>query len=164
MVDSEFFEKIKHILSDVWDIASFQASYSDYEFFIFLWVILLYIFILFFILYIFKELVNLIVKFSINPITLLFLLLFLALAVWTITKVDNYEIKNTLIDADNSSINLLPEKVKIEELKNIEDDKDQNSRDFDDIYNSLHMQLVSILKQGRSTKIAAKSRVRGVEV
>ena len=47
-------------------------------------------------------------------------------------KFDDYEIKNTLRDTDNASINLLPEKVEIEELKNIEDDKDQNSRDFDD--------------------------------
>ena len=147
MVDSEFFEKIKHILSDVWDIASFQASYSDYEFFIFLWVILLYIFILFFILYIFKEIVNLIIKFSINPITLLFLLLFLALAVWTITKVDDYEIKNTLRDADNSSISLLPEKVKIEELKNIEDDKDQNLRNFDDPTIKKFLKQIETLKE-----------------
>ena len=147
MVDREFFEKIKHILSDVWDIVSFQASYSDYEFFIFLWVILLYIFILFFILYIFKEIVNLIIKFSINPITLLFLLLFLALAVWTITKVDDYEIKNTLRDADNSSINLLPEKLKIEELKNIEDDKDQNSRDFDDPAIKKFLKQIETLKE-----------------
>ena len=147
MVDSEFFEKIKHILADVWDVGSFQASYSDYEFFIFLWVILLYIFILFFILYIFKEIVNLIIKFSINPITLLFLLLFLALAVWTITKVDDYEIKNTLRDADSPSINLLPEKVKIEELKNIEDDKDQNLRNFDDPTIKKFLKQIETLKE-----------------
>ena len=147
MVDSEFFEKIKHILSDVWDIASFQASYSDYEFFILLWVILLYIFILFFILYIFKELVNLIVKFSINPITLLFILLFIALALWTITKVDDYEIKNTPRDTDNSSINLLPEKVKIEELKNIEDDKGQNAMDFNDQAIKKFLKQIETLKE-----------------
>ena len=41
------------------------------------------------------------------------------------------------------------------------------SRDFDDsttVRHSLHMQLVAILKQGRSTKIAGKSRIEVVEV
>ena len=147
MIDSIFFEKLKSILFDIWYVASFQASYADYDFFIFLWVVFLYIFLAFFIIYIFKELVNVIVKFLINPLTLLFILLFLCLIVWTITKIDNYRLKSDMIDEDNTSINLLPEKVKIEELDKIHSNKDNNTLDFDDPTIKLFLKQIDTLKE-----------------
>ncbi len=147
MFDSIFFEKLKNITFDIWYVASFQASYADYDFFIFLWVVFLYIFLAFFIIYIFKELVNVIVKFLINPLTLLFILLFLCLIVWTITKIDNYRLKSDMIDEDNTSINLLPEKVKIEELDKIHSNKDNNTLDFDDPTIKLFLKQIDTLKE-----------------
>ena len=147
MFDSIFFGNLKNITFDIWYVASFQASYADYDFFIFLWVVFLYIFLAFFIIYIFKELVNVIVKFLINPLTLLFILLFLCLIVWTITKIDNYRLKSDMIDEDNTSINLLPEKVKIEELDKIHSNKDNNTLDFDDPTIKLFLKQIDTLKE-----------------
>ena len=147
MFDSIFFEKLKNITFDIWYVASFQASYADYDFFIFLWVVFLYIFLAFFIIYIFKELVNVIVKFLINPLTLLFILLFLCLIVWTITKIDNYRLISDIIDEDNTSMNLLPEKVKIEELDKIDSNKDNNTLDFDDPTIKLFLKQIDTLKE-----------------
>ena len=53
-------------------------------------------------------------------------MLFLGLIVWTITKIDNYRLKSDIIDEDNTSMNLLPEKVTIEELDKIHSNEDNN--------------------------------------
>ena len=150
----KIFLNLNILANDVWQLAIFQSNFQDNTLIVVIWAIVLYFLGLFIIFYVLKIIIEGILKFILNPITLLFLIFIFGLFVWTITQLDNYE-KISEQKSEQSSNNIST--VKIEKTAPLEDNI--NLKDDQAISENLKKikRLEEMIKKQQSTIKALKS-------
>ena len=150
----KIFLNLTILANDVWQLAIFQSNFQDNTLIVIIWAIVLYFVGLFITFYVLKIIIEGILKFILNPITLLFLIFIFGLFVWTITQLDNYENLSEQ-KSEQSSKNIST--VKIEKIAPLEDNK--NLKDDQAISENLKKikRLEEMIKKQQATIKALKS-------
>ena len=120
------FEKIiinfNLLINEVWKLVLFQSNIQDSSLIVIIWSVVFYIIGIFILFYVLKIIIEGILKFIFNPITILFFIFILGLLVWTIFQLNN-EFKVSIKTENKKSINLTLPKVEIEKTNPIKDDQ-----------------------------------------
>ena len=120
------FEKIiinfNLLINEVWKLVLFQSNIQDSSLIVIIWSVVFYIISIFIIFYVLKIIIEGILKFIFNPITILFFIFLLGLLVWTIFQLNN-EFKVSIKTENEQSNNLAFPKVEIEKTNPIKDDQ-----------------------------------------
>ena len=120
------FEKIlinfNLLINEIWKLVLFQSNIQDSSLIVIIWSVVIYIIGIFIIFYVLKIIIEGILKFVFNPITILFFIFILVLLVWTIFQLNN-EFKVSIKTENEQSKNLTLPKVKIEKTNPIKDDQ-----------------------------------------
>ena len=120
------FEKIiinfNLLINEVWKLVLFQSNIQDSSLIVIIWSVVFYIIGIFIIFYVLKIIIEGILKFIFNPITILFFIFLLGLLVWTIFQLNN-EFKVSIKTENEQSNNLTLPKVEIEKTNLIKDDQ-----------------------------------------
>ena len=150
----KIFLNLTILANDVWQLAIFQSNFQDNTLIVIIWAIVLYFVGLFITFYVLKIIIEGILKFILNPITLLFLIFIFGLFVWTITQLDNYENLSEQ-KLEESSKNIAT--VKIEKIAPLENNK--NLKDDQAISENLKKikRLKEMIKKQQATIKALKS-------
>ena len=150
----KIFLNLTILANDVWQLAVFQSNFQDNTLIVIIWAIVLYFVGLFITFYVLKIIIEGILKFILNPITLLFLIFIFGLFVWTITQLDNYENLSEQ-KSEQSSKNIST--VKIEKIAPLEDNK--NLKDDQAISENLKKikRLEEMIKKQEATIKVLKS-------
>ena len=150
----KIFLNLTILANDVWQLAIFQSNFQDNTLIVIIWAIVLYFVGLFITFYVLKIIIEGILKFILNPITLLFLIFIFGLFVWTITQLDNYENLSEQ-KSEQSSKNIST--VKIEKIAPLENNK--NLKDDQAISENLKKikRLEEMIKKQQATIKALKS-------
>jgi len=150
----KIFLNLTILANDVWQLAIFQSNFQDNTLIVIIWAIVLYFVGLFITFYVLKIIIEGILKFILNPITILFLIFIFGLFVWTITQLDNYENLSEQ-KSEQSSKNIST--VKIEKIAPLEDNK--NLKDDQAISENLKKikRLEEMIKKQQATIKALKS-------
>ena len=150
----KIFLNLTILANDVWQLAIFQSNFQDNTLIVIIWAIVLFIVGLFITFYVLKIIIEGILKFILNPITLLFLIFIFGLFVWTITQLDNYEnLSEQKFEQPSKNIST----VKIEKIAPLEDNK--NLKDDQAISENLKKikRLEEMIKKQQATIKALKS-------
>ena len=125
------FEKIitnfNLLINEVWKLVLFQSNIQDSSIIVIVWSVVFYIIGIFIIFYVLKNIIEGILKFIFNPITILFFIFILGLLVWTIFQLNN-EFKVSIKTENEQSNNLTLPKVEIEKTNPIKDDQTISER------------------------------------
>ena len=150
----KIFLNLTILANDVWQLAIFQSNFQDNTLIVIIWAIVLYFVGLFITFYVLKIIIEGILKFILNPITLLFLIFIFGLFIWTITQLDNYENLSEQ-KLEESSKNIAT--VKIEKIAPLENNK--NLKDDQAISENLKKikRLKEMIKKQQATIKALKS-------
>ena len=120
------FEKIitnfNLLTNEVWKLVLFQSNIQDSSLIVIIWSVVFYIIGIFILFYVLKIIIEGILKFVFNPITILFFIFILGLLVWTIFQLNN-EFKVSIKTENEQSKNLTLPKVEIEKTNPIKDDQ-----------------------------------------
>ena len=149
----KIFLNLTILANDVWQLAIFQSNFQDNTLIVIIWAIVLYFVGLFITFYVLKIIIEGILKFILNPITLLFLIFIFGLFVWTITQLDNYEnLSEQKLEQSSKNIST----VKIEKIAPLEDNK--NLKDDQAISENLKKikRLEEMIKKQQATIKALK--------
>ena len=150
----KIFLNLTILANDVWQLAIFQSNFQDNTLIVIIWAIVLYFVGLFITFYVLKIIIEGILKFILNPITLLFLIFIFGLFLWTITQLDNYEnLSEQKFEQSSKNIST----VKIEKIAPLEDNK--NLKDDQAISKNLKKieRLEEMIKKQQATIKALKS-------
>ena len=150
----KIFLNLTILANDVWQLAIFQSNFQDNTLIVIIWAIVLYFVGLFITFYVLKIIIEGILKFILNPITLLFLIFIFGLFVWTITQLDNYEnLSKQKFEQFSKNIST----VKIEKIAPLENNK--NLKDDQAISENLKKikRLEEMIKKQQATIKALKS-------
>ena len=110
------------LINEVWKLVLFQSNIQDSSLIVIIWSIVFYIIGIFILFYVLKIIIEGILKFIFNPITILFFIFIFGLLVWTIIQLNN-EFKVSIKAENEQSNNLTLPKVKIEKTNLIKDDQ-----------------------------------------
>ena len=120
------FEKIiinfNLLINEIWKLVLFQSNIQDSSLIVIIWSSVIYIIGIFILFYVLKIIIEGILKFIFNPITILFLVFILGLLLWTIFQLNN-EFKISIKTDNEQSNNLALPKVKIEKINPMKDDQ-----------------------------------------
>jgi len=120
------FEKIiinfNLLTNEVWKLVLFQSNIQDSSLITIIWSAVFYIIGIFILFYVLKIIIEGILKFIFNPITILFFIFILGLLVWTIFQLNN-DFKVSIKTDNEQSNNLALPKVEIEKTNPIKDDQ-----------------------------------------
>ena len=126
MIIFDNFEKIiinfNLLINEVWKLILFQSNIQDSSLIVIIWSVVFYIIGIFILFYVLKIIIEGILKFIFNPITILFFIFILGLLVWTILQLNN-EFKVSIKTDNEQSNNLALPKVEIEKTNPIKDDQ-----------------------------------------
>ena len=126
MIIFDNFEKIiinfNFLINEVWKLILFQSNIQDSSLIVIIWSVVLYIIGIFILFYVLKIIIEGILKFIFNPITIIFFIFILGLLVWTIFQLNN-EFKVSIKTDNEQSNNLALPKVEIEKTNPIKDDQ-----------------------------------------
>ena len=150
----KIFLNLTILANDVWQLAIFQSNFQDNTLIVIIWAIVLYFVGLFITFYVLKIIIEGILKFILNPITLLFLIFIFGLFVWTITQLDNFEnLGEQKFEQPSKNIST----VKIEKIAPLENNK--NLKDDQAISENLKKikRLEEMIKKQQATIKALKS-------
>jgi len=150
----KIFLNLTILANDVWQLAIFQSNFQDNTLIVIIWAIVLYFVGLFITFYVLKIIIEGILKFILNPITLLFLIFIFGLFIWTITQLDNYEnLSEQKFEQFSKNIST----VKIEKIAPLENNK--NLKDDQAISENLKKikRLEEMIKKQQATIKALKS-------
>jgi len=115
---------IKFLVFEIWQLVIFQSSYPESSWIVIIWAIVCYFFGLFITFYILKIIIEGILRFIFNPLTILFIIFIIGLLIWTLTQLNtDYQNKTPKIENSDS---FLPGKVKIEEINPLQNNKNNN--------------------------------------
>ena len=115
---------INYLAFEVWQLVIFQTSFQESSLIVIIWSIVCYFIGLFITFYILKIIIEGVLKFIFNPLTILFIMFIIGLSIWTLTQL-NKEYNNKTLKIENSN-SLLPGKVKIEEINPIQNEEKNN--------------------------------------
>ena len=125
------FEKIitnfNLLTNEVWELVLFQSNIQDSSLIVIIWSVVFYVIGIFILFYVLKIIIEGILKFVFNPITILFFIFILGLLVWTIFQLNN-EFKVSIKTENEQSNNLTLPKVEIEKTNPIKDDQAISAR------------------------------------
>ena len=110
------------LINEIWKLVLFQSNIQDSSLIVIIWSVVIYIIGIFIIFYVLKIIIEGILKFIFNPITILFFIFILGLLVWTIFQLNN-EFKVSIKTENEQSNNLTLPKVEIEKTNPIKDDQ-----------------------------------------
>ena len=110
------------LINEVWKLVLFQSNIQESSLIVIIWSVVLYIIGIFILFYLLKIIIDGILKFIFNPITILFFIFILGLLIWTIFQLNN-EFKVSIKTENEQSNNLAFPKVEIEKTNPIKDDQ-----------------------------------------
>ena len=110
------------LINEVWNLVLFQSNIQESSLIVIIWSVVLYIIGIFILFYLLKIIIDGILKFIFNPITILFFIFILGLLIWTIFQLNN-EFKVSIKTENEQSNNLAFPKVEIEKTNPIKDDQ-----------------------------------------
>ena len=110
------------LINEVWNLVLFQSNIQESSLIVIIWSVVLYIISIFILFYLLKIIIDGILKFIFNPITILFFIFILGLLIWTIFQLNN-EFKVSIKTENEQSNNLAFPKVEIEKTNPIKDDQ-----------------------------------------
>ena len=120
------FEKIiinfNLLINEVWKLVFFQSDIQESTLIVIIWSVVVYIVGIIILFYLLKIIIEGILKFIFNPITILFFIFILGLLLWTILQL-NKEFKISIKTDNEQSNNLTLPKVEIEKTNPIKDDQ-----------------------------------------
>ena len=120
------FEKIiinfNLLINEVWKLVFFQSDIQESTLIVIIWSVVVYIVGIIILLYLLKIIIEGILRFIFNPITILFFIFILGLLIWTILQL-NKEFKVSIKTDNEQSNNLTLPKVEIEKTNPIKDDQ-----------------------------------------
>ena len=120
------FEKIKInfnlLINEVWKLVFFQSDIQESTLIVIIWSVVVYIVGIIILFYLLKIIIEGILKFIFNPITILFFIFILGLLLWTVLQL-NKEFKVSIKTDNEQSNNLTLPKVEIEKTNPIKDDQ-----------------------------------------
>ena len=120
------FEKIvinfNLLINEIWKLVLFQSNIQDSSLIVIIWSAVFYIIGIFILFYVLKIIIEGLLKFIFNPVTILFFIFILGLFVWTIFQLNN-EYKVSIKTENEQSNNLTLPKVEIEKTNPIKDDQ-----------------------------------------
>ena len=120
------FEKIiinfNLLINEVWKLVFFQSDIQESTLIVIIWSVVVYIVGIIILLYLLKIIIEGILRFIFNPITILFFIFILGLLLWTILQL-NKELKISIKIDNEQSNNLTLPKVEIEKTNPIKDDQ-----------------------------------------
>ena len=120
------FEKIiinfNLLINEVWKLVFFQSDIQESTLIVIIWSVVVYIVGIIILLYLLKIIIEGILRFIFNPITILFFIFILGLLLWTILQL-NKEFKISIKTDNEQSNNLTLPKVEIEKTNPIKDDQ-----------------------------------------
>ena len=120
------FEKIiinfNLLINEVWKLVFFQSDIQESTLIVIIWSVVVYIVGIIILFYLLKIIIEGILKFIFNPITILFFIFILGLLLWTILQL-NKEFKVSIKTDNEQSNNLTLPKVEIEKTNPIKDDQ-----------------------------------------
>lgn len=120
---------INYLAFEVWQLVIFQTSFQESSLIVIIWSIVCYFIGLFITFYILKIIIEGVLKFIFNPLTILFIIFIIGLSIWTLTQL-NTDYQNKVLKIENSN-SLLPGKVKIEEINPVQNDEKNNQLNED---------------------------------
>ena len=110
------------LINEVWKLVLFQSNIQESSLIVIIWSVVLYIIGIFILFFLLKIIIDGILKFIFNPITILFFIFILGLLIWTIFQLNN-EFKVSIKTENEQSNNLAFPKVEIEKTNPIKDDQ-----------------------------------------
>jgi len=120
------FEKIiinfNLLINEVWKLVFFQSDIQESTLIVIIWSVVVYIVGIIILFYLLKIIIEGILRFIFNPITILFFIFILGLLLWTILQL-NKEFKISIKTDNEQSNNLTLPKVEIEKTNPIKDDQ-----------------------------------------
>ena len=120
------FEKIiinfNLLINEVWKLVFFQSDIQESTLIVIIWSVVVYIVGIIILLYLLKIIIEGILRFIFNPITILFFIFILGLLLWTVLQL-NKEFKVSIKTDNEQSNNLTLPKVEIEKTNPIKDDQ-----------------------------------------
>ena len=120
------FEKIiinfNLLINEVWKLVFFQSDIQESTLIVIIWSVVVYIVGIIILFYLLKIIIEGILRFIFNPITILFFIFILGLLLWTILQL-NKEFKISIKTDNEQSNNLTLPKVEIEKNNPIKDDQ-----------------------------------------
>ena len=120
------FEKIiinfNLLINEVWKLVFFQSDIQESTLIVIIWSVVVYIVGIIILFYLLKIIIEGILKFIFNPITILFFIFILGLLLWTVLQL-NKEFKVSIKTDNEQSNNLTLPKVEIEKTNPIKDDQ-----------------------------------------
>lgn len=120
------FEKIiinfNLLINEVWKLVFFQSDIQESTLIVIIWSVVVYIVGIIILFYLLKIIIEGILKFIFNPITILFFIFILGLLLWTVLQL-NKEFKVSIKTDNEQSNNLTLPKVEIEKTNPIRDDQ-----------------------------------------
>ena len=120
------FEKIiinfNLLINEVWKLVFFQSDIQESTLIVIIWSVVVYIVGIIILFYLLKIIIEGILKFIFNPITILFFIFILGLLLWTVLQL-NKEFKVSIKTDHEKTNNLTLPKVEIEKTNPIKDDQ-----------------------------------------
>ena len=120
------FEKIiinfNLLINEVWKLVFFQSDIQESTLIVIIWSVVVYIVGIIILFYLLKIIIEGILKFIFNPITILFFIFIVGLLLWTVLHL-NKEFKVSIKTDNEQSNNLTLPKVEIEKTNPIKDDQ-----------------------------------------
>ena len=110
------------LINEVWKLVFFQSDIQESTLIVIIWSVVVYIVGIIILFYLLKIIIEGILKFIFNPITILFFIFILGLLLWTILQL-NKEFKISIKTDNEQSNNLTLPKVEIEKTNPIKDDQ-----------------------------------------
>ena len=110
------------LINEVWKLVFFQSDIQESTLIVIIWSVVVYIVGIIILLYLLKIIIEGILRFIFNPITILFFIFILGLLLWTILQL-NKEFKISIKTDNEQSNNLTLPKVEIEKTNPIKDDQ-----------------------------------------
>ena len=125
------FEKIiinfNLLINEVWKLVFFQSDIQESTLIVIIWSVVVYIVGIIILFYLLKIIIEGILKFIFNPITVLFFIFILGLLLWTVLQL-NKEFKVSIKTDNEQFNNLTLPKVEIEKTNPIKDDQTISER------------------------------------
>tara|TARA_B100001996_G_scaffold369263_1_gene342532 strand:+ start:377 stop:859 length:483 start_codon:yes stop_codon:yes gene_type:complete len=140
------------LISEVWKLVLFQSDFQDSSLIVLIWSIVVYFIGIFLAFYVLKVIIEGILKFFFNPITILFFIFIIGLFIWTVIHLNNnFIISDTQIISTSDSI--VTPSVKVEKIEPLEGNTLKNDQSIAENLKKIERLEKMIKKQQDTIKI-----------
>ncbi len=134
------------LIGEVWKLVLFQSDFQDSSLIVLIWSIVVYFIGIFLAFYVLKVIIEGILKFFFNPITILFFIFIIGLFIWTVIHLNN----NFIISTSDS---IVTPSVKVEKIEPLEGNTLKNDQSIAENLKKIERLEKMIKKQQDTIKI-----------